>query len=81
MGIGALLATASNLMLTGMVGVFVFLCILIGAVRLMSSLVTRFSSPELDVVDKSPSLKSQNVPNEHIVAISAAIAQYKATNQ
>ena len=69
-----------NLMLTGMVGVFVFLSILIGAVTLMSNLVTRFSEPEASPV-KSPSFKSQGVPNEHIAAISAAIAQYKSNNK
>ena len=78
MDIGALLTTAGNLMLTGMVGVFVFLSILIGAVTLMSNLVTRFSEPDVATPVKSPSFKSQGVPNEHIAAISAAIAQYKS---
>ncbi|MBE0358193.1 MULTISPECIES: OadG family protein [Pseudoalteromonas] len=81
MDIGALLTTAGSLMLTGMVGVFVFLSILIGAVTLMSSLVTRFSEPEVAIPAKSPSFKSQGVPNEHIAAISAAIAQYKSNNK
>ncbi|AQQ00327.1 OadG family protein [Pseudoalteromonas sp. SG45-5] len=81
MDIGALLTTAGSLMLTGMVGVFVFLSILIGAVTLMSSLVTRFSEPEVASPAKSPSFKSQGVPNEHIAAISAAIAQYKSNNK
>ncbi|MEI8617273.1 OadG family transporter subunit [Pseudoalteromonas sp. B193] len=79
MDIGALLTTAGNLMLTGMVGVFVFLSILIGAVTLMSNLVTRFSEPDVATPVKSPSFKSQGVPNEHIAAISAAIAS--STNQ
>ena len=47
MDIGALLTTAGNLMLTGMVGVFVFLSLLIGAVTLMSKLASKFSQPEL----------------------------------
>lgn len=81
MDIGALLTTAGNLMLTGMVGVFVFLSILIGAVTLMSNLVTRFSEPDVATPVKSPSFKSQGVPNEHIAAISAAIAQYKLNNK
>lgn len=80
MDIGALLTTAGSLMLTGMVGVFVFLSILIGAVTLMSNLVTRYSEPEASPA-KSPSFKSQGVPNEHIAAISAAIAQYKSNNK
>ncbi|MBQ4800272.1 OadG family protein [Pseudoalteromonas sp. MMG006] len=80
MDIGAVLTTAGSLMLTGMVGVFVFLSILIGAVTLMSHLVARFSEPEVATPVKSPSFKSQGVPKEHIAAISAAIAQYKSNN-
>jgi oxaloacetate decarboxylase gamma subunit len=81
MDIGAVLATAGSLMLTGMVGVFVFLSILIGAVTIMSNLVARFSPADVAVPVKSPSFKSQGVPNEHIAAISAAIAQYKSNNK
>jgi oxaloacetate decarboxylase gamma subunit len=80
MDIGALLTTAGNLMLTGMVGVFVFLSLLIGAVTLMSKLARKFSQPELAASQRTPSFKSQGVPNEHIAAISAAIAQYKKNN-
>ena len=81
MDIGALLTTAGSLMLTGMVGVFVFLSILIGAVTIMSNLVARFSPADVAAPVKSPSFKSQGVPNEHIAAISAAIAQYKSNNK
>ncbi|TMN81959.1 MULTISPECIES: OadG family transporter subunit [unclassified Pseudoalteromonas] len=81
MDIGAVLTTAGSLMLTGMVGVFVFLSILIGAVTIMSNLVARFSPVEVATPVKSPSFKSQGVPNEHIAAISAAIAQYKSNNK
>lgn len=80
MDITALLATASNLMLTGMVGVFVFLSLLITCVTVMSKLVSRFAEPELAMPARTPSFKSQGVPNEHIAAISAAIAQYKTNN-
>lgn len=80
MDIGALLTTAGNLMLTGMVGVFVFLSLLIGAVTLMSKLASKFSQPELETSQRTPSFKSQGVPSEHIAAISAAIAQYKINN-
>lgn len=81
MDIGALLTTAGNLMLTGMVSVFVFLSLLIGSVTVMSKLVSRFSTPELAVPNKTRSLKYQGVPNEHIAAISAAITQYKTHNK
>lgn len=80
MDIAALLTTASNLMLTGMVGVFVFLSLLITCVTVMSKLVSRFAEPELATPARTPSFKSQGVPNEHIAAISAAIAQYKTNN-
>jgi len=80
MDIGALLTTAGNLMLTGMVSVFVFLSLLIGAVVTMSKLAAKFSQPEVDVPQRAPSFKSQGVPSEHIAAISAAIAQYKTNN-
>ncbi|WP_372763045.1 OadG family protein [Pseudoalteromonas sp.] len=80
MDIGALLTTAGNLMLTGMIGVFVFLSLLIGFVTLMSKLVSHFSQPELVTPTRTPSLKAQGVPSEHIAAISAAIAQYKTNN-
>ncbi|MGO2349810.1 OadG family protein [Pseudoalteromonas nigrifaciens] len=80
MDIAALLTTASNLMLTGMVGVFVFLSLLITCVTVMSKLVSRFAEPELAMPARTPSFKSQGVPNEHIAAISAAIPQYKTNN-
>lgn len=47
MDIGAVLTTAGSLMLTGMVGVFVFLSILIGAVTLMSHLVAHLMSRQM----------------------------------
>ncbi len=63
-----------------MVGVFVFLSLLITCVTVMSKLVSRFAEPELAMPARTPSFKSQGVPNEHIAAISAAIAQYKTNN-
>jgi len=76
MDIGELLATAANLMATGMVGVFVFLSLLISAIVLMSKVASRFEQP-IDVPARAPSIKAQGVPDAHIAAISAAIAQYK----
>jgi oxaloacetate decarboxylase gamma subunit len=81
MDIGAVLATAGNLMLTGMIGVFVFLSVLIGAVKLMSNIVSRFEEPEPDAPAYTPSVQAKGVPNGHIAAISAAIAQYKSNNK
>ena len=76
MDIGQLLATAANLMLTGMVGVFVFLSLLISAITIMSKLASRFEQP-VATPTRTPSIKASGVSSEHIAAISAAIAQYK----
>lgn len=76
MDIGQLLATAANLMLTGMVGVFVFLSLLISAITIMSKLASRFEQPVIAPA-RTPSIKAPGVPSAHIAAISAAIAQYK----
>ena len=75
MDIGQSLDTAANLMVTGMIGVFVFLSLLISAITLMSKLMSRFEEPVVE--PRTPSLKAQGVPSGHIAAISAAIAQYK----
>ena len=74
MDIGQLLATAANLMLTGMVGVFVFLSLLISAIIIMSRLASRF---EPTAPARTPLIKAPGVPSAHIAAISAAITQYK----
>ena len=76
MDIGQLLATAANLMITGMIGVFVFLSLLISVIIIMSKLASRFESPITAPV-RTPSIKAPGVPSEHIAAISAAITQYK----
>ncbi|RZM81129.1 oxaloacetate decarboxylase [Pseudoalteromonas rubra] len=78
MDITALLAQAANLMLTGMVGVFVFLSILIIAVKGLS----KFAAPDEPVQPRSQAAKSkpagaEQVPAEHLAAISAAISQYR----
>lgn len=80
MDVGALLVTAGNLMLTGMLSVFIFLSLLIGAVTVMSRLVSKFAQPDLEASPRIPSFNSHAVPKEHIAAISAAIAQYKKNN-
>ena len=76
MDIGQLLATAANLMLTGMVGVFVFLSLLISAIIIMSRLASRFEPP-VTAPSRTPSIKAPGVPSAHIAAFSAAITQYK----
>ncbi|MCG7534686.1 OadG family transporter subunit [Pseudoalteromonas sp. OOF1S-7] len=78
MDITALLAQAANLMLTGMVGVFVFLSILIIAVKGLS----KFAAPDEPTqpgrrINKSKPSDAEQVPGEHLAAISAAISQYR----
>lgn len=75
MDIGALLIQAASLMLTGMIGVFVFLSILILAVTNLSKLAKPDTGvPTVPTTRRQP---SGGVPNAHIAAISAAITQYR----
>ncbi|ATC93785.1 OadG family protein [Pseudoalteromonas tunicata] len=75
MDIASSLMQAANIMLTGMVVVFIFLAILIGAIKLMTHLVGQ--EPEPLKPKKSAGFKSAAVPNAHIAAISAAVHQYR----
>lgn len=80
MDVSATLLTAANIMVTGMVGVFLFLSILIFIVKL----VARWCVEEAPVMTKKPTIKqtlSEQVPATHVAAISAAIAQYKKQHQ
>ncbi len=77
MEVTSLLWQAANLMLTGMVVVFLFLLLLIWAIKLMSAVVGHFDvAPEVKPIN----LASQNtsvVPAAHIAAITGAIKQYR----
>ena len=75
MDIGALLIQAASLMLTGMIGVFVFLSILILAVTGLSKLSTPDTQSDAKQAPRRQSLNG--VPSAHIAAISAAISQYR----
>ena len=75
MDIASSLVQAANLMLTGMAVVFIFLAILIGAIKLMSFLVGQ--EPEPVVTKSQSSFKAPGVSNAHIAAISAAVHQYR----
>lgn len=75
-----LLLESVNLLMVGMIVVFAFLTVLIGAVKLMSLLVQRFSELPTDgVVDTSvPNTQEANsVSPEIVAAISAAVHQYR----
>jgi len=77
MDIGALLLEAASLMLTGMVGVFAFLSILIFAVSKLS-LIAGGDEPAKPQRQPTKRQVSTGVSNAHIAAISAAIAQYRS---
>lgn len=82
MDIGAQLLQAGNLMLTGMVGVFVFLSILIFAMRLLANFAAQFKEvePSTSRSKTTRATSSQGVPQAHIAAISAAVAGYRKNN-
>jgi len=65
-----------ELMFTGMGIVFLFLVMLIGAVRLMASCVTRFFPEEVQPAQVAPQAASQNTAVT--AAITAAVHQYRA---
>lgn len=77
MDIGALLLEAASLMLTGMIGVFAFLSILIFAVSKLS-LIAGGDEPVKPQRQPTKRPTSTGVSNAHIAAISAAIAQYRS---
>ncbi|WP_404340846.1 OadG family protein [Pseudoalteromonas mariniglutinosa] len=77
MGIAELLTTAASLMLTGMIGVFLFLSLLISAIKLMSKFAQHFDAGTIIEHQRSVKLHTPEVPAAHIAAISAAISQFK----
>lgn len=77
MDISALLIEAGNLMLTGMVVVFVFLSILIITIKAMSKVLVNFQPSSLANKKSQPSSHNSAIPQAHIAAISAAIKQYR----
>ncbi|GEK09338.1 MULTISPECIES: OadG family transporter subunit [Pseudoalteromonas] len=82
MDIGAQLLQAGNLMLTGMVGVFLFLSILIFAMRLLANFAAQLKEAESSTSRQkiAKTASSQGVPQAHIAAISAAVATYRKNN-
>ncbi len=76
MEVSSLLLEAANLMLTGMVVVFVFLSILIITIKTMSKLLVNFQDAQ--PVPAKPTLKTNSVPSSHVAAIAAAVKQYRS---
>jgi len=83
MNISSLLLEAGTLMLVGMVVVFVFLTMLIGAIHLL----TKFAQAFPDKVTQAPAPIAPQTTNSNqtspqvVAAISAAVKQYKARNK
>ncbi len=73
------LGQAATLMVTGMVVVFVFLTLVIYFVRLMSFVVTKSNGASCLPIETKSSATASQVPEEVVVAISAAIAQHRAS--
>jgi oxaloacetate decarboxylase gamma subunit len=75
-----LLFESANLLAVGMIVVFVFLSVLIGAVKLMSAFIQKF--PEPSMLESSnkimpASQDTNSVSPDVAAAISAAIHQYR----
>lgn len=85
------LAEASVIMLVGMVTVFVFLSLLIAAVKLLSQCCQYFEDkalqkmgrlpssvePENNIISAKQSTCLQHVPLDHVAAISTALQQHR----
>lgn len=81
MNIASLVLEAGELMLVGMIVVFVFLTILIFAVKSMSSIVLKFQVEVPPSAKQKQLVRTQGVPPAHIAAISAAVSQYRQKQQ
>ncbi|SFD10975.1 oxaloacetate decarboxylase subunit gamma [Pseudoalteromonas denitrificans] len=79
MDITSLLLQAANLMLTGMVVVFIFLLLLISVVKLMSSFLASSTGESVtnNKAKNTVTIKSSAVPDAHIAAIAGAIHQHR----
>lgn len=82
MNISALLVEAGLLMLVGMVVVFLFLSMLIIAIKLLAKFAEAYPDPA-PITPKAPTISNQSTQDspQVIAAISAAIKQYKSRNK
>ena len=77
-----LLVESANLLIVGMAVVFVFLTVLIGAVKLMSKVVQKFPEPNTDAFGSNNLVTKQieqddKVSPQIVAAIAAAVHQYR----
>ncbi|WP_105190609.1 OadG family transporter subunit [Pseudoalteromonas sp. T1lg48] len=76
MNIAALMLEAAGLMATGMLVVFIFLLLLIGALKLMSHFLQEDESTRAQAPTAGRPATA-GIPKAHIAAIAAAVHQYR----
>ena len=82
MNISALLAEAGLLMFAGMVVVFLFLSLLILAIKILAKFAEAFPDKVSTAARPiSPSQNSNQVSPQVVAAVGAAIKQYKSRNK
>ena len=80
------LAEAANLLLVGMVVVFLFLSMLIGAVTLIAWINKLIPDESLNTIENQPKFTNSTLPNDQgvspkiVAAISAAIFQHRQSH-
>ena len=80
------LAEAANLLLVGMVVVFLFLSMLIGAITLIAWINKLIPDESLNTIENQPKFINSTLPNDQgvspkiVAAISAAIFQHRQSH-
>ena len=81
MNVSELLAEAGVLMLVGMVVVFLFLSMLIVAIKLLTKFAEAYPDPIKPTRNDIKPTSSSKTSPQVIAAITAAVKQYKARNK
>jgi oxaloacetate decarboxylase gamma subunit len=81
MNVSELLAEAGILMLVGMVVVFLFLSMLIVAIKLLTKFAEAYPDPIKPTRNEIKPISSSKTSPQVIAAITAAVKQYKARNK
>jgi oxaloacetate decarboxylase gamma subunit len=81
MDITGSLIQAGQLMLIGMVVVFVFLSVLVWLTKLMSATVMMFQSRSITTATNELSTGAGDIPPQTVAAITAAVHQYRQSTK
>jgi len=81
MNVSELLAEAGVLMLVGMLVVFLFLSMLIVAIKLLTKFAEAYPDPIKPTRNEIKPISSSKTSPQVIAAITAAVKQYKARNK